>query len=176
MPLVITIPDRELFNEETCEFVKVKGATLKLEHSLVSISKWESKWKKPFLEGIQPGEETIDYIKFMTLTQNIDPMVYIGMPSDVMKQIDNYIDDKMTATTITRRNQKRGRKRIITSELVYCWMIQLGIPIEFQKWHFNRLMTLIEVCEAEGQPPQKMSPKEIRQQNAALNAARRKKH
>lgn len=178
MPLTITIPNSELFNEETCEFIPIKGMTLKMEHSLVSISKWESKWKKPFLKGIQPGDETIDYLKCMTITQNVDPLLYLALSEDKakMSKINQYIDDPMTATTITHRGKKHSGRRIITSELVYSWMISLGIPIEFQKWHFNRLMTLIEVCQAENEGPKKMSEKEIMQQNAAINAARKAKH
>jgi hypothetical protein len=177
MPLVISIPEGELFDEETCEFIQVKATKLKLEHSLVSISKWESKWKKSFLKnGLQQGEETIDYIKCMTLTQNVDPLIYNVLTSDILHEIDAYIDDPMTATTITEHGKKKRNKRTITSELVYCWMIQLGIPIEFQKWHFNRLMTLIQVCQVENGSERKMSQKEIMQQNAALNAARKAKH
>jgi hypothetical protein len=178
MPLILEIPETELFDENTCTFLNVKKTVLKMEHSLVSIAKWESIWEKPFLKGILPGEETISYIKCMTLTQNVDPMVYqvIVRTSDLMTKIDNYIDKPMTATTITERGPKKGRKQIVTSELVYYWMIRLGIPIEFQKWHFNRLMMLIRVCQAEDTPPKKMSQKEIMKQNAALNAARKAKY
>jgi hypothetical protein len=178
MPLVITVPEFELFNEETCEFFSVKETKLKLEHSLVSISKWEAKWEKPFLNGISDGEETIDYIRCMTLMQNVDPNVYLVLPQiqSAMDAINEYIDKPMTATTIRERGKRGGRNRIVTSELVYYWMITYGIPTEFQKWHFNRLMMLIRVCQAEGEPPKKMSQKEIMQENAAINAARKAKY
>jgi hypothetical protein len=114
----------------------------------------------------------------MTLTQNVDPMVYpiIIRTPELIIQINDYIEKPMTATTITEHGSKKGRKQIVTSELVYYWMIRLGIPIEFQKWHFNRLMMLIRVCQAEDAPPKKMSQKEIMKQNAALNAARKAKY
>jgi hypothetical protein len=175
MPLTVTIPEDVLFNEETNEFFYTKETKLKLEHSLVSISKWEANWEKPFLNGIQPGEETIDYIRCMTLTQNVDPLVYLVIPRDIQQQISEYIDKPMTATTITEHGNRHNRRQIVTSELVYSWMIQLRIPIEFQKWHFNRLMTLIQVCQAKNEPSKKMSQREILQQNAAINAARRAK-
>jgi hypothetical protein len=176
MPLMVTIPATDLFDETTEEFHTVKETKLKLEHSLVSISKWESKYEKPFLDGLQDGQETIDYIKCMTLTQNVDPIIYLCIPQSVLHEIDEYIAKPMTATTITERGPRRGRNQKITSELVYYWMITLQIPTEFQKWHFNRLMMLIRVCQAENEGPKKMSQKEIMKQNAALNAARKAKH
>lgn len=174
-------PDKELFDESTNEFITVKGTkdqTLELEHSLVSLSKWESKWHKPFLETLNKKqlstEETIDYIKFMTITKNVEDRVYNNLSKENMMEINEYIQNPMTATTISDRSRKGGRGEILTSEVIYCYMIQLGIPHEFEKWHLNRLMTLIRVCDIKTQPPKKMSKREIMSQNAALNAARRK--
>lgn len=173
--LTITIPSQELFNDETQEFVSIKGCTLQLEHSLVSLSKWESKWNKPFLSREKKSiAETLDYIRCMTITQNINPEIYNFLTDKNIDDINNYIDAPMTATTFSDNGSKNNRE-IVTSELIYYWMISLNVPIECQKWHLNRLLTLIRVCNVKNTPPKKMSRKEIMSRNVALNAARRKK-
>jgi hypothetical protein len=172
--LQIRIPEFEGWDDKNEMFVNKKAQNLTLEHSLVSISKWESKYHKPFLsKEAKTDEETLDYIRFMTLTQSVDPDVYFRLTQDHIIQIKNYIDDPMTATTFSDRHEKPNRE-IITSELVYYWMIASNIPFECQKWHFNRLLTLIRVCSIKNQPPKKMSRNELLSRNAALNAARRK--
>lgn len=174
--LTIVIPDVELFDEEKQEFLSIKGQTLALEHSLVSVSKWESKWKKPFLgKGEKSYEELIDYIRCMTITQNVNPIVYSGITKENVNEIMRYIDDKMTATTFSDQNQKHSRE-IITAEIIYYWMIELGIPFECQKWHLNRLLTLINVCSIKKSPPKKMSRRDAMAQQSKLNAARRAKY
>lgn len=172
--LTITIPEQELFNELTNEFVRTKSHTIQLEHSLVSLSKWESKWNKPFLSKDEKTiEQTLDYIQCMTITQNIDPMVYRFLTDENIRDINDYIDAPMTATTFSDKGSTS--REIITSEIIYYWMISLNIPMECQKWHLNRLLTLIRVCNVKNAPAKKMSRKEIMNRNAALNAARRKK-
>lgn len=174
--LTITIPDSELFNEATQEFLNIKGQTITLEHSLVSVSKWESKWKKPFLGMDQKTEEEIiDYIRCMTITQNVNPMVYSGLTQENLSEIMSYIDDKMTATTFKNQQQKHSRE-IITAEIIYYWMIELGIPFECQKWHLNRLLTLVNVCSIKQSPSKKMSRRDAMAQQSQLNAARRAKY
>lgn len=172
--LTITIPAMELFNDITQEFIETKAQTIQLEHSLVSISKWESKWNKPFLANNDKSiAETLDYIRCMTITQNVNPDVYRRLSRSNIEDINNYIDAPMTATTFS--DNKSGRSReIVTSELIYYWMISLNIPMECQRWHLNRLLTLIRVCNVKNTPPKKMSRREITNRNAALNAARRK--
>ena len=173
--LTITIPDAEMYNEETQEFFTLKGQTLQLEHALVSLSKWESKWCKPFLSKEEKTlTETIDYIKCMTITQNVNSDVYNRLSKENIQSINSYIESPMTATTFYSDNQKGGKKETVTSELIYYWMISLNIPMECQKWHLNRLLTLIRVCNVKNSPPKKMSRREIMSRNAALNAARRK--
>lgn len=178
--LRITVPaveESELWDEATETFVKnpgVKEQTLQLEHSLISISKWESKWCKPFIsKDEKTDEETIDYIKCMTINQNVDPSVYDHLTTDNLKDIRDYINAPMTATTV-REIKSNNSKEIVTSELIYYWMISLQIPVEFDKWHLNRLMTLIKVFNVKNTPPKKMSKRELMSRNAALNAARRK--
>jgi hypothetical protein len=172
--LKITIPSIEQYDELTETFSTTKEQSLQLEHSLVSISKWESKWLKPFLsKGPKTIEENIDYIKCMTMTQNIDESVYSFITNDILKQVQQYIDSEMTATTISKSKGGTNRE-VITSELIYYWMIALTIPFECQKWHLNRLLTLINVCNIKNAPPKKMSKKEIMSQNASINAARKK--
>ncbi len=172
--LRITIPQREFWDERKQEFVYAKEQTLQLEHSLVSLSKWESKWCKPFLTKQQKTyEETLDYIKCMTLTQNVDPDVYTRLTNANIDQVNKYIEAPMTASTIPEEKGKHGREQV-TAELIYYWMISLNIPFECQKWHLNRLLTLVKVCNFKNQPPKKRSRKELLSRNAALNASRRK--
>lgn len=166
----------EIFDDEKQEFITPETKTLQLEHSLVSLSKWESKWCKPFFSREEKTpEETIDYIKCMTVTQNVKDEVYSHLTRDNIVQINKYIEAPMTATTFSKNKKGGGSKEIITSELIYCWMIQLNIPSEYQKWHLNRLLTLIQVCNVKNEPAKKMSNKEIMSRNRALNAARKKK-
>lgn len=173
--LRITIPAVELWDEQNQEFGMTKERKLQLEHSLVSISKWESKWCKPFLlSGDKPIVETVDYIKCMTLTQNVPDDVYNCLTNTNIREITNYIDAPMTAVHFAEKKGKRLNEHI-TAETIYYRMITLGIPIECQKWHLNRLLALIEVCATKSEPPKKMSKREIMKRNAALNAARRKK-
>lgn len=175
--LTIHVPEKEFYDEAREEFVTYPEATLNLEHSLVSVSKWESKWHKPFLsdQTNRTNEETLDYIRCMTISKNVDPNVYVSImyDADVQSKINKYIEDPMTATIINNRTPGAGRE-IITSEVIYYWMIQFGIPVEFEKWHLSRLMTLIQVCSIKNGGTQKMSQRDILKENMALNAARRK--
>ena len=168
----------DLWDDQREEFhatKTMKEQTLQLEHSLISLSKWESKWCKSFLSHPEKTyEETIDYIKCMTLTQNVDPDIYYNLTDENVRQINEYIDAPMTATVFPKQQGKRNRD-VITSELIYYWMIALNIPFECQKWHLNRLLTLIRVCEVKNQPPKKMSKRDIMSRNAAINAANRKR-
>ena len=173
--LQITIPATEQWDELKNEFVDSKEQTLQLEHSLVSLSKWESKWCKPFLsKKAKTYEETLDYVRCMTLTQNVKPEVYLRLTQDNIDRINKYIEAPMTATTFSKEvNGGPPNREIITSEIIYYWMIALNIPTEFQKWHLNRLLTLIKVCNIKNQPPKKMGKRATMRRNAALNAARR---
>lgn len=175
--LTITIPESEGWDAEKEEFITACPAqTLTMEHSLLSVSKWESKWKKPFIsKEPKSDEELIDYVRCMTLTKNVDPDVYKRLPVSAISQINDYIGDPMTATWFSKEENEQHSREVITSELIYYWMIASNIPFECQKWHLNRLMTLIRVCAKKNAPPKKMSKGEIMRRNSALNAARRKK-
>ena len=174
--LQIAIPIApEKWDEKKREFVEAKVQVLQLEHSLISLSKWESKWCKPFLSSEDKTvEETLDYIKFMTLTPNVKPEVYLNITQANLKEISDYIEAPMTATTFTDGKNAKGKREVITAELIYYWMIALNIPFECQKWHLNKLLTLIRVCNIKNSPPKKMSKKETNSHYEALNAARRK--
>ena len=174
--LYITVPSVELWDEVKEEFVKTKEQTLQLEHSLVSISKWEAKWCKVFLSKKEKTyEETIDYIKCMTITQNVSPDTYKYLTKDNIEQINKYISAPMTATWFSEdKSGSRSNSEQVTSELIYYWMIAFNIPFECQKWHLNRLLTLIRVCNIKNKPAKKMSKSDIMRRNASLNAARRK--
>ena len=177
MPLTIKISGKDFFDSVSGRFVVTKDTTVTLEHSLLSISKWESKWHKPYLaQNEKTLEESIDYIRCMCITKDIDPNVFYAMDQQTTKAIADYIADPMTATTIKRVSQKPSRE-IVTSELIYFWMTSFGIPFDpCEKWHLNRLMTLIEVASIKNQPPKKMGKRDMLNQRAALNAQRRAKY
>lgn len=165
------------WDEEKEEFVEPKTEILNLEHSLVSLSKWESKYCKPFLSKREMTfEETMDYIEFMTISKNVNPEVYAHLTNKNMDEIKRYIEAPMTATTFSEDRNGRSSREIITAELIYYWMVALNIPFECQEWHLNRLLTLIRVCNIKNAPPKKMSKRDIMSRNAQLNAARRKQH
>lgn len=179
--LILKTPEIEFWDENNEQFISVKSYELKLEHSLVSVSKWESKWKKPFLSGVDKTTEEIrDYIRCMTLTQNVDPNVYLSLSKENLDDASKYIDDTMTATWFsddpknTKKTPTRKSRETITSELVYYWMIAQNIPFECQKWHLNRLLTLIRVCSIKNTPPKKMSKSEILRSQRMINEERRK--
>ena len=180
--LEIFIPGQEFWDDEKQEFINTKGTNLQLEHSLVSLSKWESKWQIPFLgkNGVREEkthEQIIDYIFCMTITQNIKQDVYSNLTNDLLVKIKDYIDSPMTATWFNERTLggTAGKpKETITAELIYYWMIAQNIPMECQKWHLNRLLTLIRVCSIKSNPQkQKMSKKEMLANRRALNESRR---
>lgn len=170
--LKLNIPGVELYDELNEEFIDIKGQTIALEHSLVSISKWESKWKVPFMNNKDMTyEQIIDYVRCMTLTQNVNPLLYTNLKQAHLDAIRAYIDDPMTATWFS--GTKKPNREVVTSELIYYWMIESNIPMECQKWHLNRLLTLIKIVNDKRQPNKKMSRRDIYKQNAALNAARK---
>ena len=176
--LRLTIPEYELFNNETNEFITVNSHEIHLEHSLISISKWESKWNKPFLvdKPAKTAKEIVDYIKCMTINKNVPDSSYLYITAKQYEEINNYISAPMTATVIRDSSPNKSKAEIMTSELIYYYMISYNIPFECEKWHINRLMTLIQVCSIKNNPnKKKMSTKEVYRSNAALNAARKKK-
>jgi isocitrate dehydrogenase kinase/phosphatase len=174
--LQVIIPGVEYYDEESETFIETKSQALSLEHSLVSLAKWESKWKKPFFSDTQKSrEESSDYIRCMTTTQNVSPEVYDNIPGEIIKQVDQYINDPMTATWFNERQQRKHSREVVTAEIIYYQMVALNIPFECQKWHLNRLMTLIRVCSLKNEPENKMSKRQVLENNRALNQARRQK-
>lgn len=183
--LKITIPSREYFDDDKQMFIKVKGAEITLEHSLLSLFKWEQKWKKPFLkEGYKKTfEETIDYIRCMTLTPNIDPDIYYNLDQKTVEKIGEYINDPHTATTFNEPKKDGEAKKKVTAtetaETIYCSMVMAGIPFECQKWHVNNLLTLIKVYNVKNDgdgKKKKHSKGDIAKNRAAINAQRLKKY
>lgn len=183
--LEVTIPENEVFNESTEEFIYIPFTKLQLEHSLISVRKWESKWHVPFLTP-KKGEDksliqTIDYIRCMTLNKNVNPNVYLYLPSDVVEKIVKYIKDPHTATWFsggkdTRVGAQKTNQEIITAEIIYWWMVDLGIPIELERWPLNQLLTLIKVINEKHSPTKKKRPPmDVALERARLNAERRAK-
>jgi len=185
MPITVVIPAEDRWDNKLKKFVTLdKEYELTLEHSLLSISKWEQKWHKPFLDEHtnKSYEETCDYIRCMTITQHIPPEVYHHIPDAVINEVDAYIHDPATATWISNNSKgaksggMAGHSSVLTNEIVYYWMIELGIPEAYQKWHFNHLMTLIQVINVkrgESDPKNKMSRSEVLAQQARINKERR---
>lgn len=172
--LIVNVPGGELWNESKQEFIQTKPIRLQMEHSLVSISKWEAKWRVPFLDDkFEPTpEQTLDYVKCMTITQNVPDEVFLALPPKVMLEISEYIKSPMSATTFyDEKTEKAGKKEIVTSELIYYWMVALQIPMECEKWHIHRLLNLIKICNIKNNPDKKMSKKETMARNRAINEA-----
>lgn len=172
--LTIVVPGVELFDERTQEFITRDDVTLELEHSLVSLSKWESIYEKPFLANSEKTtDEVLGYIKLMTLTPEVPEEIFHKLSEGNIKAINDYIDAKMTATWFRETPGTPKSMEVITSEVIYYWMIAFNIPFECESWHLNRLFTLIRVCSIKQAKPQKMSRSQIAAQNRELNAQRR---
>lgn len=174
MPKKIIFPEgSDLWDESKGEFVTTKEQTLVLEHSLISLSKWERKWKKPFLSSDEKTpEEWIDYVKCMTLNQ-VDDSIYARITIPIMNEILEYISDPMTATTFNDTKDRGAKKEIITSEIIYYNMFSYGIPKEVEKWHLNTLITLIRVFSIKSAGSQKMSRAEAAMYQKSINEQRR---
>lgn len=174
--LRLEIPGREFWDEKNECFIQSNSAILTLEHSLLSISKWESTWKKPFLDDSQKTkEEMLDYVRCMTISLSGDSSIYNSIDRESLNKIFAYIDDPMTATTFREQKTNRRRGEFITSELIYYWMICCGIPFDpCEKWHINRLMTLIHIYNVKSEKPKKMSQKEWAAQRRSINESRMK--
>lgn len=173
--LELHVLGQEFYNEETEEFTSIDDYTLLLEHSLSSLSKWESKYKKPFLSNTEKSfEETLAYVEFMILNKNYPKDICSRLNNEHFTKINTYIESSESATTFNNtQTQGRRNSETITSELVYYWMVAFNIPFECQFWNLNRLFTLIQICNIKNAPPKKMSTREIASKNHALNQQRK---
>jgi hypothetical protein len=171
--LRLEVTKSEAFDEETQEFVTVSTDVLELEHSLASLSKWESRYEKPFLSEVsKTPEELFDYVIMMTLTPDVPLEVFSRLSEANIDAVDKYINSKQHATTFHEEGEQRSRE-IITAEIIYYWMVAMEIPFECQYWHLNRLLALIRVVNIKNAPKKNMSTTEIAQRNRALNAQRK---
>jgi hypothetical protein len=171
--LTITVPGTELWDEESEQFINTETFTLELEHSLVSLSKWESIVGKPFLgTSEKTTEEVLLYVQCMAISTGVPSEVYVGLTKENYEAIDKHINAKMTATWFREEPNNGHAKEIITAELIYYWMFSAGIPIECENWHLNRLFTLIKVFAAKQNPGKKPGRKDLAAQRSALNKQR----
>ena len=171
--LTIVVPGVEHFDEDKQEFVTVGDVVLDLEHSLVSLSKWESKYEKPFLGNEKSTEETIGYVKCMVITPDVPEETFDKLTDSNLISIQEYLDAKMTATWFSEAPGAPQTRDVITAELIYYWMISLGIPFECQYWHLNRLLMLIKVCNIKNSPKKKISFNDRAKIQRDLNDQRR---
>ncbi|MCA9392285.1 hypothetical protein KC614_03720 [candidate division WWE3 bacterium] len=173
--LSIVVLGDELWNEETNEFSTVGDVALEFEHSLVSLSKWEAKYEKPFLgKGKKEQEEVFGYLKEMCLTPNVDEEVFYRLSDDNLDAINKYIESKQSATTFGNLPKERGPAETITAELIYYWLVAFQIPFDpCETWHLNRLFSLIRICSIKNTPPKKVNRAEMLSQRSKLNAQRR---
>ncbi|MDY6073112.1 MAG: hypothetical protein SPI49_03335 [Eubacteriales bacterium] len=173
--LRIIIPAQEVYDEKFGTFCNIKETELQLEHSLISVSKWEQIWNVPFFsEKEKTNDEILSYIKCMSINNQIDDHVFLLLSTEDFKKINSYIEAKMTATWFGKENRGSVSRQVITSEIIYYWMITLGIPFECQKWHINRLLTLIKICNIKNAPSEKISRSEQINNQRMLNNARRR--
>lgn len=173
--LRIRIPGGAFYDEDHNRFLDVPPTNIQLEHSLLSVRRWESKWNRSWFDDPPKTEqERIDYIRCMTITPNVDPNVFRVIPKDILSQIEAYKNSPMTATTFGKDNgQRKPKQKFLTAEIVYWWMTEYNIPFECEKWHLNQLLTLIRVCSEKKNPPKKMTAREARDHHRAVNAQRR---
>lgn len=174
--LRLIIAGDENFNEEDNTFYTVDDVVIELEHSLLSLSKWESIYQKPFLGSeAKTSEEIFGYLKTMIVTPDVDLDVVYKCSGENIVEIQAYIDSNQSATTFGTMPSRPGQGEVITSELIYYWMVAFNIPFECQTWHLNRLFSLIRICNIKNSPQKKLSRNEIAQRNRDLNAERRAK-
>lgn len=172
--LTITISGEDLYDEAANKFITLDDVDIELEHSLVSLSKWESKYQRPFLAlGEKTPEEIVWYIYFMVISPGGNFEILSRLSQANMTKINEYIQSKESATTFGTMPERKGRSENITAELVYYWMTAFNIPWEAQYWHLNRLFALIRICNIKQGKPKKMSKSEIAARNRELNAQRR---
>ncbi len=172
--LTITVLGAEHFNDETQEFTTEGDFVLELEHSLVALSKWESIYEKPFLASEEKStEEVLGYIEAMVMTLNVPAEVFSRLSQKNLDEINRYVDSKRSATWFAETPNTPKSREVITSELIYYWMIALTVPIECENWHLNRLFSLLKICNIKNGKPKKMSRSELAQRNSALNAKRK---
>jgi len=172
--LTINVSGKEMFDESTSKFVKQDVTTLELEHSLVSLSKWESKYEVPFLSsGEKTSEQILTYIQFMIISPGVTPEILSKLSQENLSEINDYIESKQSATTFGAMPERKGRGETITAELIYYWMVAFNIPFECQYWHLNRLFSLVRICNVKQEKPKKMSRSEVAARNRELNAQRK---
>lgn len=174
MPITIKVPAREFYDRDKGVFINFNGGELTLEHSLLSVSKWEGKYEKPYLSSEKTEEEVLDYVRFMTLTKHVDPLIYYCLTEENIDDIANYINKKHHANVFSSKEESKS-KEYITATTIYYQMFAQGIDKECERWHLNQLMALIKMCSIKNAPPKKMSKQDVYKRQAGINKANRKR-
>lgn len=174
--LKIIVPSMDLFNEEDNTFTTVPETIIELEHSLLAMSKWESKFQVPFL-GSSPktNQEMLEYVRLMIVTPNYPENILSRLTSENYDSIKEYIESSQSATTFSNRSKAKGKPEIITSELIYYWMVAFTIPFECESWNLNRLFALIRICDIKNSKPKPMTQRELAERNRSINEQRKAK-
>lgn len=177
----LEIEGSEFFNETKQEFYYTNPCVVMLEHSLLSVAKWESKWKKPFLssrkDDVLTNAALYDYFRCMEVEPCIESMWPVSLSPSQYQKLLKYIDEEQTATKFySYKKDKTLSRQTITSELIYYWMASLNIPFECERWHLSRLLTLIHIASVKGQTGKKMTQKETMQMYAELNEKRKRQY
>ncbi len=172
--LKILVTPTELYDNETNTFTNTEEFEVELEHSLLSLSKWEAKHQKPFLAaGKMTDDEILDYVMCMCLTESVTREMVKGGSDQIFREVNEYINSSQSATTFGEMPEKRGRGEVITSELIYYWLVAFTIPFECETWHLNRLFSLIRICNMKNSKPKKVAPGEAARQRKELNDKRK---
>lgn len=181
---VINLGD-ELFDEETNTFLHPVGKKLHLEHSLLSISKWEAEWEIPFLNTDKTSEQSLSYIKCCVLDDDFDELLLNTLSDKNILDFNAYLSKGMTAKKIIdlrsslsqkRKSRRPASQKALTSEDIYYSMIQFHVWKECEEWPLQRLLSLLQLCSLKSNSTGEMSKSDQAKFYREENARRKAKY